>query len=473
MYFCVIILGVSSTNSGDFPLEPFVERYHPQQVRAGDERGPFSRDRDRIIHSSAFRRLQSKTQVSAPREGDVHRTRLTHSLETGQIGEAIATRLHGTAVPEEWIPGGDLISAACYAHDLGHPPLGHAGEQTLHGAINGVEFDDDGEECLKTYGGFEANAQTLRLLTRLMPYARSDQGDKKTLVLIPGINLTRRTLLAILKYPRSYGSCAEEVASGKLPKCYFDSEQEIVEWMAEPFPEEDRKRFLGQRKYKTLDSAVMDIADEIAYCTHDMEDAIARGFLTQEQFQEGLDVYLQDRGSGDRESIKARINEILEASGGGGGERLRLFSESEAIRKHAISKLIHTFITNVIVKEREQFRHPLLRYYLELHSPQDLLLDFLRHIVWDKVINRPTQKMLEIKGQYMLKNLFDVFMREGEQIIVGYESLEAPIKEIIKHDGVARARLVVDYLATMTDHTLTKNYQMLFTPGFGSSKEEH
>ena len=290
MYFCAIILGVSSTNSADFPPEPFVERYHPQQVRAGDERGPFSRDRDRIIHSSAFRRLQSKTQVSAPREGDVHRTRLTHSLETGQIGEAIASRLRGTAVPREWIPGGDLISAACYAHDLGHPPLGHAGEQTLHAAINGVEFDGgdkQGRECLKTYGGFEANAQTLRLLTRLMPYARPDQGGQKTLVLIPGINLTRRTLLAILKYPRSYGSCAEEVAGGKLPKCYFDSEQEIVEWMAEPFPEEDRKRFLGQRKYKTLDSAVMDIADEIAYCTHDMEDAIARGFLTQEQFQEG------------------------------------------------------------------------------------------------------------------------------------------------------------------------------------------
>lgn len=167
-------------------LRFFEERlYASQPQRVGDPRSPFQRDRARIMHSAAFRRLQGKTQVMGVGEGDFHRTRLTHSIEVSQIGYGLLQVLQSKKQnldenAQKWLPERDLIEAACLAHDLGHPPFGHKGEQALH-------------EAMLQHGGFEGNGQTLRIITKLEKYKERGKG------LYP----TRRLTLGILKYPRS------------------------------------------------------------------------------------------------------------------------------------------------------------------------------------------------------------------------------------------------------------------------------
>jgi dGTPase len=154
----------------------FRERLHEDPPRPDDHRDPYERDKARVIHSAAFRRLQGKTQVMGVGEGDFHRTRLTHSIEAGQIGEGLIIALrhqhHEDTKILSWLPTNALMIAACYAHDLGHPPYGHAGERALQSRMFGR-------------GGFESNAQTLRILTKLETFRHHQ-----------GINPTRRTMLA-------------------------------------------------------------------------------------------------------------------------------------------------------------------------------------------------------------------------------------------------------------------------------------
>ena len=195
-----------------------------ESKRPDDERDEYQRDKARVIHSSGFRRLQAKTQVMGVGEGDFHRTRLTHSIEAAQIGEGLLGSL-GRQYPEDsevhkWMPSRDLLTAACLAHDLGHPPFGHGGEKALHRRM--VDF-----------GGFEGNGQTLRIVTRLEKYS-----------LRQGMNPTRRFILAILKYPSPYSAFNKEDHKIKPPKCYFDTEKPIVKWaLSEPFSVGDVHKF--------------------------------------------------------------------------------------------------------------------------------------------------------------------------------------------------------------------------------------
>lgn len=173
---------------------------------APDVRDPFQHDLGRIVHSSSFRRLQAKTQVMGVGEGDFHRTRLTHSLEVGQIARGIVWSLAGRsgAFYKDILPSPELIEAVSYSHDLGHPPFGHGGERALHKKMIG-------------FGGFEGNAQTIRILTRLEKYYKGQ-----------GIRPTRRLLLGALKYPVNYSRFEEEEHTEKPPKCFYDSELDIV-----------------------------------------------------------------------------------------------------------------------------------------------------------------------------------------------------------------------------------------------------
>src|SRR5690349_12695835 len=173
----------------------------PQAAASGkeafdaDTRTPYQRDLGRIIHSASFRRLQTKTQVMGTGEGDFHRTRLTHSLEVGQIGRGIVWNLAARkdAPYRDVLPSSELIEAICYAHDLGHPPYGHGGERALHSQM-------------EEYGGFEGNAQTIRILTQLEKYYRRE-----------GIRGTRRLILGVLKYPVAYGEYGLEARKSKPP----------------------------------------------------------------------------------------------------------------------------------------------------------------------------------------------------------------------------------------------------------------
>ena len=212
--------------------------------RPADVRGPFERDKARVIHSAAFRRLQSKTQVLGVGEGDFHRTRLTHSMEVAQIGAGIVRQLEGRARAGEVPPeaaellDAQLMETICLAHDLGHPPFGHGGEIALN-------------YMMRDAGGFEGNGQTLRLLARLEAHTPGY-----------GLDLSRRTLLGVLKYPAPYSrvaprrapaSTAEAVNDDALlrvraeawkpPKCFLDDEVPVVDWLLEGLPAAEREAF--------------------------------------------------------------------------------------------------------------------------------------------------------------------------------------------------------------------------------------
>lgn len=206
-------------------------------------RTDFERDRARVLHSSALRRLGAKTQVLGPESDDFIRTRLTHSLEVAQVGRSLAKNLGADQ---------DLVEAACLCHDIGHPPFGHNGERTLNDICAGI-------------GGFEGNAQTLRVITRLEP-KRFHDDDRPA-----GLNLTRATIDATIKYPWPlFGGPAGSLS----PKFgYYADDEPVFAWVR------------GGEEGRCAEAQMMDLSDDIAYSVHDIEDAIVRGKLDPSALQ--------------------------------------------------------------------------------------------------------------------------------------------------------------------------------------------
>lgn len=238
-------------------------RDYPDENENVAWRNAFARDYGRVIHAPSFRRLQGKTQVFPGHESDFFRNRLTHSLEVAQIAEGIAERLNVTDQnlirldPEQRISA-RLCATASLIHDLGHPPFEHNGEKAL-------------DTAMQIHGGFEGNAQTLRIVSSLEKKVRSSN-DQQTRY---GLGLCYRTLSSVLKYDNEIPRSRRE--NGGIVKRYYDTEASLVNRLKVAVAGTTK---LGETKFKTVECYIMDVADDIAYSTFDLEDSLKAGFLT-------------------------------------------------------------------------------------------------------------------------------------------------------------------------------------------------
>lgn len=423
-----------------YHLEEFTHRHKPEDARTNDWRTPYYRDMARIIHGGAFRRLQGKTQVMGAGEGDFHRTRLTHSLEVHQIGRSLFEGiLQGKLgnIDDTLKPflkdAGDVISAACYAHDLGHPPFGHGGERALH-------------QKMHSCGGFEGNAQTVSILTEL---------EKHTHNL--GINPTRRVLLSVLKYPVAYHNYPQKDREAEHPpKCFFDHDEDTIDWALKKFSESDRSYFTAldsnnKAQHKTFDASIMDCADDIAFCSHDLEDIIAREFISKDTVIELA------KGFWKKHQIKANTGEKFDAAFFD-----KLYNDS-CERKAGIGTIVNTLMTSTRIRLQEDFEHPLLRFRLVHDDTYKPFIKFLKtDLTYNEVIAKPEIQMLERKGQRIISALFDEYISHPKELIPDWE----------KKPGATDKRKVCNYIAGMTDAYANKIYHRMFTPGYGSSTDE-
>lgn len=434
------------------------ERKSGWQRKPEDARSPWDVDYARIIHSASFRRLQGKTQILNLGDSDFYRTRLTHSLEVAQIGAGLVRQFKADKRSHpafEHLPDGAMIQSIGFSHDLGHPPFGHGGEVALN-------------YCMREHGGFEGNGQTLRILTRLEKFSASD-----------GADLARRTLLGVLKYPVAYGESLNPDLVPSLcdgpttvriinrktsspPKSYFDSERPFVNWILEPLPAEERALFTSlqarpdkhpKSRFKSFDCSIMDVADDIAYGVHDLEDAIALGLVREDRFREQVPEAICAPFLNKQKPSKERNNvyeDFVKSLFGDGNER-----------KHMISRLVHNFVVSADIATLEQFTTPLLRYQAILPTAQADFLAALQTFISEELIKSPNVQHLEFKGQTMIVAVFEAFQSDPKAFLPGdaYALYEADGKD---------PRRICDYIAGMTDGFLLKTYDRLFSPRMGS-----
>ncbi|MCZ7414120.1 deoxyguanosinetriphosphate triphosphohydrolase [Streptomyces sp. WMMC897] len=398
------------------------ERWEPEpDKRPG--RTAFQRDRARVLHSAALRRLAGKTQVVAP-GGSEHawdatpRTRLTHSLECAQVGRELGAALGCDP---------DLVEVACLAHDLGHPPFGHNGEQVL-------------AEIAEPCGGFEGNAQSLRLLSRLEPKRFSADG-------VPvGLNLTRAALDAATKYPWPQGGHPADPASPKFG--VYADDLPVFDWLRAGAP----------AHHACFEAQVMDWSDDVAYSVHDVEDGLHAGHLDpnlllaeperREIFTVARDRYAPD-GTEDAELAEA-LDRLLDQEWWPHGYDGT--ATAQARLKDATSQLIGRFC--LAAEHATRAAHgtgPLSRHAADLVVPRDARLEcaVLKAVADRYVMQRPDQARLRADQRVVLAELAEVLiLRAPDGLDPQFRALYARAS-----DDAARVRTVVDQIACLTDRS--------------------
>lgn len=424
-------------------------------------RSAFRRDYARLLHSPAFRRLQGKTQLFPSVELDFFRNRLTHSLEVAQVAKSIALRLnHCDGYFQEHNIDTDLVETAALAHDLGHPPFGHNGERAL-------------DDCMKDRGGFEGNAQSLRVLSKL---SKKEQQRSPEV----GLNLTHRTLAAILKYDRLI---PRERKDKSLVKGFYHSEKELVQRI--------KRSVLGEggnaadSEFKTVECQIMDIADDIAYSTYDLEDALKAGFLTpiamvlairedevyrQISHKAGVDrdalfKYLMDiwwEPAFDPKSLSFDLNEIDVQR----GEHLVLLlaaveSKTQelindgAARTQLTSRLIDECVAGAEVTVNDVV--PALSK-VELTPDLRKRVEVLKHLTHDLVAQSPNLKIVEYRGYDIVCHIFEALSSKGGDTLLPDDYRERVVEA---RDDLDRSRAVCDFIAGMTDRYAIEFYGRL------------
>ena len=383
------------------------ERFFDEPAkRAG--RTEFMRDRARVIHSSALRRLAAKTQVAVPWENDFQRTRLTHSLECAQIGRELGASLGADP---------DLMETACLSHDLGHPPFGHNGEEAL-------------AEVAAPCAGFEGNAQSFRLLTRIEAKTMDTQGRSV------GLNLTRASLDAATKYPWSH-----EVNPRKFG--VYGDDVEIFNWMRQGAPE-------GR---KCIEAQIMDWSDDCAYSVHDLEDAIVAGQITLENIDNDFDAIYSEMRAGfnsdaSRQEVEAAYKSLTSQKFW--PVHFERTHQSLAHLKDATSKLIGRFVQAADVETRRIHGDgPLSRYSANLEIPRDQIIevDFLKAMTAHFLINAESSQDKYERQQVVIRELVEML----------FEKAPVELDPIFLDDWMAadndaaRLRVVIDQIASLTD----------------------
>ncbi|MGH8868988.1 MAG: deoxyguanosinetriphosphate triphosphohydrolase [Actinomycetes bacterium] len=378
------------------------------------ERTAFARDRARVLHSAGLRRLAATTQVVVPHESDFPRTRLTHSLECAQVGRELGEFLGCDP---------DLVETACLAHDLGHPPFGHNGETAL-------------DEVAAGCGGFEGNAQSLRILTRLE--AKAFAADGRSV----GLNLTRATLDAATKYP--WPREDPRSAGGRKYGVYED-DLDVLAWARAGAPDARR----------CLEAQVMDWADDVAYSVHDLEDALHSGHLSPARLRD------PDESSALLEETRTRY--APQASAAALEQALeRLLSLSYwpsaydrshralAALKNATSQLIGRFCGAAQMATRAEFGDgPLARYDADLVVPEGTVLEcaVLKGVTARYVMAREGVAELQRRQRTLVAELAEALLAQAPGCL---DPVFAPAFADAADDA-ARLRVVVDQVASLTD----------------------
>ena len=353
-------------------------------------RSEFQRDRDRIIHSAAFRRLEYKTQVFVNHEGDLFRTRLTHSIEVAQIARSIARELDFNE---------DLTEAISLAHDLGHTPFGHSGQDALNA-------------CMKDYGGFEHNLQSLRVVDQLeQKYAE-----------FPGINLTYETREGILKH------CSKKnaIELGEIGQRFIEGRQ------------------------PGLEAQLANLADSIAYNNHDVDDGLRCSLITVEQLRETRLFAMQC------ETVSKLYPQL---------EGRRMINETvRRMINHLVVDLIENSRARLLdsgVRDIEQVRdytEPLLMHSDDVARDSLELKQFLRRNLYEHYrVLRMSKKAARV-----IREMFQAFMDDYRILPTQYHALSS---EMAGDSESALARVIADYIAGMTDRFAITEYRRLFEPG--------
>ncbi len=352
-------------------------------------RSEFQRDRDRIIHCAAFRRLEYKTQVFVNHEGDLFRTRLTHSVEVAQIGRSIARALN---LDE------DLTEAIALAHDLGHTPFGHSGQDMLNA-------------CMRDYGGFEHNLQSLRVVDVL----------EEKYAAFPGLNLTFETREGILKHC----SPKHAAALGELGQRFLDKHQ------------------------PSLEAQIANLADEIAYNNHDVDDGLRSGLITIEQLQETrlfAEQYAQVEKMYPDVAPRIRVHETVR--GMINYWVVDLIENSRRLLKESGVESL---------QEVRRASHGLIAYSDAARPHSQELKQFLRHQLYAHYRVR----RMTLKAGKIIEALFQAFMQDTRLLPPQYQD---KIRQQDDGDTQSLARNIADYIAGMTDRYAIREHQRLFDP---------
>ncbi|MDM7990419.1 deoxyguanosinetriphosphate triphosphohydrolase [Arthrobacter sp. zg-Y877] len=401
-----------------------------QEPAKNTNRTQFGRDRARVLHSSALRRLGAKTQVVAPDTDDFVRTRLTHSLEVAQVGRELGNALGCDP---------DVVDAACLSHDLGHPPFGHNGETALNDIAHAI-------------GGFEGNAQTLRLLTRLEPKIIAPDGTPA------GLNLTRASLDAATKYPWSIAD-APLVNGHRTTKFgVYEDDLPVFTWLRDGAP-------AGR---SCLEAQVMDLADDISYSVHDVEDAIVAGHVqlkwldnpdqrarvvgyTQQWYLPGVEAAAIEAALARLEATNVWVRES-------DGSRRAM-----AALKDMTSQLIGRFCNSALEATRGIYgTDPLTRYNAEMVVPEGTQLEIavMKGLATTFVMTTDQRQPLYERQREILTALVAQLEATGDRHL---EPMFAADWRDAADDG-ARLRVVVDQVASLTDGSALALHERLVGP---------